>query len=571
MDVEALAVSKITNMIGRCPHLKAFITTNDKTPFTDGYIDLYSGLHQSKKEWSGRVTVQVKGRSGRSKGPTSTYAIAKRDLLAYQKDSGVLYFVVSFDRKTSKLTPYYALLSPYAIEWMLQGAAKDRGSVSVPLKKLANDPNKIESLVALALKTRDQNVALGFDAVLFERLKSLTVHTASSLKLDAPVTLAPGATDFALVANTHDGLSMPLRGEFRITPHDYIQHQVDIDVRSGSVGYQSAGVRRIDTETVELELSKGLRITLRNSPHGQSSNISLTLENTLHDRLKAIGFFVALIDTRSIEINGTPSPFVITKDDEDSQLRQHLAALRDLQELFDLLAVDTRLVDLTEITDAQAEQLNLLYRAVVRNEEIADPNWEVSRVLQKVGSWNLMLLIAPGGTPGQWRVVDPFSSETRQQLRWSSDEEGEEEPIPITAFDIVEEEHLTTVINLGLDSIVGAYQALADFPSTFGLANQRVLALISAADACDERQAEFLDGAERLSEWLISEEGGANHLINRWQIAARRNALSADQRKQVRELNEKSYATAPTTASRLRWRARFCSETWGALTTYVHD
>ncbi|WP_349867604.1 hypothetical protein [Leifsonia sp. WHRI 6310E] len=241
MDVEALAVSKITGMLARCPHLQAFISTNDKTPFTDGYIDLYSGLHRSKKEWRGRVTVQVKGRSARSKGSRSTYAVAKTDLLAFQRDSGVLYFVISIDKKSGKRTPYYSLLSPYAIEWMLQEADADRDSVSVPLRKLPNDPGRIESLVDLALKTRDQNITIGFDPVLFTRLESFTVHTASNLgldELDGPLTLSPGTADFALVLNTTDGLSIPLGGQFQILPHEYVWRHADISLRSGGITYQ---------------------------------------------------------------------------------------------------------------------------------------------------------------------------------------------------------------------------------------------------------------------------------------------------------------------------------------------
>lgn len=147
-----------------------------------------------------------------------------------------------------------------------------------------------------------------------------------------------------------------------------------------------------------------------------------------------------------------------------------------------------------------------------------------------------MLLISPGGTEGQWRIVDPFSAETRQQFRWSSTEDDpEKDRIPITAYDVIEAEHLPSVVNLRLNSIVGAYQALADFDSTLGLANQRVLALLVAADSCVERESEFLDGAELLNEWVISQDSAAHHLVNRWQILARRARLSAVQRREVRE------------------------------------
>lgn len=99
-------MSKISNMVARCPHLKAFIATNDKTPFTDGYIDLYAGLRQSKADWRGRVSIQVKGRTLRSKkGSSPTHPIARTDLVAYQRDSGVLFFVVGVDPKSSRCTP----------------------------------------------------------------------------------------------------------------------------------------------------------------------------------------------------------------------------------------------------------------------------------------------------------------------------------------------------------------------------------------------------------------------------------------------------------------------------------
>ena len=69
MDTEALAVAKIQGMVARCPHLKPFVASNDKTPFTDGHIDVYSALGQKKADWLGRVSVQVKGRARSGKRP----------------------------------------------------------------------------------------------------------------------------------------------------------------------------------------------------------------------------------------------------------------------------------------------------------------------------------------------------------------------------------------------------------------------------------------------------------------------------------------------------------------------
>lgn len=538
MDIEAHAVSEVSSTIANCPHLKAYIATNDKTPFTDGYIDLYSGLRQNKEQWTGRVPIQVKGRTfGSRRGQVPKHPIARADLLAYQKDAGVLYFVVFIDPETNVRTPYYALLSPFAIESILNGVPPDQRRVSVTLKKWPTEPSAIERIVTLALRTRDQNVALGFDPVLFEHAESFTVHTASSLDLEAPVTLTPGATDFALVLNTSDGLSVPLSGELRIFPQDYLARSVAMQVGSGAVTYEGATTRRIDQESFEAKISEGLKLTFRSEPGRQSTNVSLTLERTLAGRLKTLEFYTALLDTQAIAFNGKVLPFEVTNSQEDPWLRKHLDELRAIAELCDHLGVDTHLIDVDQIDEAQARQLKVLHRAFVQDMEITDASAKSARVLQRLGQWNVMFLITPGNAPDKWRVVDPFSAGTRQQFIWRAGEGETGETIPVTAYDVVEEDCLGSILNMRLDSIANAYEAIADFSSTFNLANQRVLALITAADATAARRGDLLKAAEVLNDWLIREQGNEpHHLINRWQISWRRGPLSAEQRSGIREL-----------------------------------
>lgn len=518
--------------------MKAFISMNDKTPLTDGHIDLYSALRQSNADWMGRVPVQVKGRTRQmSEGQPLTHPIARSDLLAYQKDSGVLYFVVAVDPTSTTLTSHYALLSPFAIDFILRGVPASQQQVSVALKKLPSDPDSLERLLALALKTRDQNVSLGFDPILFERLESFTVHAASNLDFDAPVLLAPGASDFALVLNTTDGLSIPLGGELHIFPPDYLERNLNIQISSGEATYDTVAVRRVDKNAFEVRVSDGLMLSFRSQPGGMSTNVSLTLERTLAGRLKALTFFTALIDTQAITFDGKPSPVEVTQAGEDTWLRQHLDSLRSLAELLDHLGVDTHLIEPDQIDENQARQLNVLHRAFVQGEEITDASATTSRVLQQVGQWHLLFLVSAGSAPDKWRAVDPFSLDGRQQFRWHASDEGPEESIPVTAYDIVDDDHLKTVLNMRLDAIVGAYEAISDFPSTFALANQRVLALISAADASEQRRDQLLDAAERLNDWLLAEQDDqSHHHINGWQIDARRHELSTLQRREIRKL-----------------------------------
>ncbi|MBX9471335.1 hypothetical protein [Microcella sp.] len=535
MDVEAIAVAEVSRLVATCTALKPYISLNDKTPFTDGHVDLYSGLKQSKEQWLGRVDVQVKGRSVKANERTSiTFSIKRTDLKAYQKNSGVLYFVVLVEDSGASTT-YCALLSPFAIEDHFARSSPTTKNITVGLKLFPTSPSEIQPIFALALKTREQRISQGFDAVLFERMKSLTIHTATEIDFAVPVTLSPGSADFALVLTTEDGLEVPLSGVFQVTPLAFTKRPIAVEFRSGDMAYKGGTAVQTADGSVEIELAAGLSIVFRASGDQHSMSFSFTLERSLADRLKGLEFYAALLATRAISIDGVEQQFVMAEGDSDAELITHLSALRELRELFDLLNVDTRFIDIQAIDDKLSRQLSVLRRAFVHGEEISDPELETSRVLQKVGDWGLMFLVVPGSKPGRWRMVDPFNDLTRQQYRMSYIDEGVRQVIPVTAYDMVEPDQLGTVLNANLRSIVGAYEALSDYSSTFGQANLRVLALIAAADTHEARAEELLEAAIALNNWLIASEGQKpQHLLNSWQMKWRKGGLSAPERNEVR-------------------------------------
>ena len=544
MDVETLAVSTISNMIARCPCLKPFITANDRTPFTDGHIDLYRRIGQRKADWVGRVPVQVKGRTVPSsrKKRLSKYLIPRTELLAFQRDSGVLYFVVEVNPSGETLTPYYALLSPFSIQAIMQKGGDTQKNVAVPLKEMPTECSSIESLVALALKTRDQKVAQGFDATLFEQVERFSLHTASELATDSPFTLTAGANDFALVLHTKGGLSVPLSGDIAIVPGEYIASYRELQIASGPVSYSGATVKRIDRESVQAVLSEGVSIVFRFESGGASTTINLTLDGVLPDRLKALDFFLALCETGRLELNGGNVVVDGVPRTPDAWLLQHAHELRSLSELMEDLGVDPTLVDLSDVDEKQVRQLLTLHGAFVKHEEVVNVDLRPSLVSQRVGRWELMVLVMNGSAPGAWRLVDPFSSEVRQQF-YSISADDATSVVPVTPYDVIEAGRLVNVLNLRLGSIVGAYEAIADFSNTFTLANHQVLRLIAAADADGARRGEFLYAAALLNDWLMvqgSEE--LDHSINRWQILWRQDGLSSDDLREIRRLKRRMVA-----------------------------
>lgn len=106
----------------------------------------------------------MKGRARREKLEVGEVPIARTDALAFQKDSGVPYFVFAVNGKTGHCKPYCALLSPFAIEHLINQGPRGQGQISVPLKELPADSRLLGGIVGLALKTHEQNIPL--DSIL---------------------------------------------------------------------------------------------------------------------------------------------------------------------------------------------------------------------------------------------------------------------------------------------------------------------------------------------------------------------------------------------------------------------
>lgn len=554
VDIEALAVSKIQAMVARCQHLQPFLDSNDRTPFTDGHIDLYKSSSRKKQDSIGRVYVQVKGRKAPRRRPkVNKFSISRTDLLVFQREGGVLYFVVSIDN-AGHGTPYYAVLTPFNINHLLDQVPVEQASVSVALKPLPHGPREIENIAHVALKGRAQNPSLGIDPILFEKMQSITVTSTSTLNWDEPFTLAPGDSDFVLEMKTSGGASVPLPGVLQIFPSGYVAHQVETTIRAGDFTYDHPTVRRIDSETSELVLGGGLSLVLASIAPEKRFNINLTTHTNFAERYKALGFVVALADHGQFEVNGEALRIGHVADGDEpgrqiAEIREHSALLQKLHDLFEHLGVDDRHIDLGEISEKQVENLRKLYNVFIRGEQMIMASGKSGWAMIEVGQWALMVLVRPGDAPDRWRLVDPFHPESPQsfRVRLELEEEGVH---AVTPYDIIETENVPRLLNLRLDSVTKAYDAIKESEIVNTRATLFVLELISAADRCPPRKGEFLRGAKQLNEWLIGRDGEVPvYLVNRWQIEWRNGTLTDHDRDAIRELKHSVVHTQEPLAS----------------------
>lgn len=544
MNIELQAVTKIVQMVSKCPHLEPVIDSNDKTLLTDGHIDVHSSSEShSKTTFDGRVNVQVKGRrfSKGTKTLPRTFSIAKTDLAGYLKSQGVLYFIVFINPKTGKPKPAYVLLNPFKIQQLIEQMGGNK-TIAVQIKPLPSAPSKIENIVRLALQTTNENPDMRVDFKQLGDLSRITVYTDGNVNFNAPVTLTRDNYDFSLVIETAGGMSASVDQEIVIMPDEYVGAATELTVASGDFVFSNPIRRRVDESTFELEISDGLKIRLDGTGATPSGAVSLNLRATLRERFNDLGFYLACVDTQLFSVNGHKSKFEVNSNPNQEGLREHFEYLRTLMSLFDELGVNSSLIEVDSLEGKRGRQIVGLHGVMLGEEEISSEHNEAGRILQPVGRWNLQLIVLQDGDEGKWLCHDLFDPKLQQQFALSlEDESGETRFSRVTPYEILDREHFPYTLNLHLDRLVEAYNGVFEYPDAGSHANRTVLNLIYAADEVDVRKSEFLDAAQSLNSWLIAKEGNlALHQINQWQIAVRKNQLTQDDRFAIRALKNKA-------------------------------
>lgn len=537
MNTEQLAVNHVSTLIALCPHLTPYISVNDKTPFTDGHIDMYSSESKTNDTIIGRVDVQVKGRTIKAarKAP-GTYRVRVADLRAYLNFSGVLYLVVNIHEKPHKMKASYALLNPFRIDELLGGIKSGQKSVAIRLKPFPKKPEQIEELIRFALRTKVQNPQQGIDPLLLSNLTEVTIHGLGKVNLSKPVEFNLSEDDVAAFLKTEGGMEIALSGYIQVTPHEYIGEQFNGTIGSGHVLFENPIRRRVDDKTVEVQLSDNLTFSVAHTASGYSGGLSFQLADRLDQRLRDIGFYLACIETGELKLNGVSMKIAVDSATDIDDLQSHYMHLQELESLCEKLAVPTALIPLREITEERSKQLGLVHRSLVLGIPLKGQQAIHGRIFQPVGNEGLELMTVELGDG--WEIVDIFAPNLPVQFATVVESEsGEKSWRVITPYEILDAHQTARTLNLHLNTIVSAYEAIEQHDNAGTLANQTVLRLIHAADINPSRKTEFLDGAKALNEWLISRNGEeTHHIINQMQIYTRSRSLIDNEQRILRDI-----------------------------------
>lgn len=543
MDMELHGVHAVNDRILRCHRLRAYVLAHDRTPLTDGHIDVYSDDTNAKNtNFQHRVNVQVKGRGIKAgKNPPKSFSVEAADLRGLLELRGVLYFVVSINKKSLNASVMYAQLTPFKIQSLLKNVPAS-GNVSIRLEPFPQEPAGIEKVVRFAAKAQSEDPQAQIDISLLKDPVSITLHSDKDLDLSSPLTLTRDTTNYSVSYEFADGSRIFVDHELRIIPGEYQAIPSDIHVEAGAFEYTNPSLKKTDTITVEVTLSKGVTMTLSTDDSGLKSpgSINVSMRPTLKERLHDLSFFFTCLDDQSLRINGTLHKMHLTANEDTGDLRKHLHFLETIATLCEHLGVDTGLVDLKSLESRRGDQLLALEGVMLHNDEISSEHQRIGRIAQPIGEWSIQLMALEDQSSNKWRLHGVFDPDRPGHLV-SQSTEPNGVPVVVTAYDVLEYKYLPFTLNLRLENLVAAYQEVSSHEGTDDRATDTVLNLIRAADDVPLRREEFLTAASELNTWLISKYGQQpTCLINGWQITARTGNLSKLDEDSIRKLKHQA-------------------------------
>lgn len=577
-NTEGNSVAVVKLAIGTATdRLKPLIDENDRTPITDGHIDLYAEVTDSKKKlsqqsndaWRERVAVQVRGRVDQTlKKGAQPFPLDRKTLENYRALGGVLFFHVVWANGKHEIR--YCPLVPFKIDKLIARHTGGR-KIKVPTQVFPEDADGMINVVKYAANGQAQTHAIDYNSEAFGEIRAFEFASDRPLDLSMPLPFDALDQNISIYITTERGVRLPANLGGTLTPISYMGESWDIVVKSGDVVFDHPIRRQVDPKTIAIHLSEGLHFTL--SPKGELDELpiegdsrqpppspdgdcgreettpsgageviagvfTLGSQTNLVARLKDLEFVRAVAETGGFTLGGQ-----FVELDRASELepatRKEFGTLIRLQDTLAALGARASLIEMDKVTSAELRAFDYLHRVLFEDEPLIDPFRQMGRVRQRIGGWALELMVVPGSGGRDWDVMG--LKKAGEKFAFASGVGEDDEKALVTPYELLDREAAERSINLELGSIREAYDKLAPFDYATELVINAALKLLGAADTVPERREELLGAAESLVDWALEkDEAHPVGLVNRMQIKARRAPLADADRTLLRKLRSEA-------------------------------
>ena len=545
-SIEEMAVHYFKGLFFKVGLLKTIFTEGDKTPLVDGSISIYQDGNKKNEDLVGTIPVQIKGTTRAISTRTPTFSLTKNDLEGL-KSHGVLLLVAALKPDEENHKGYYAHLFRFQIEDLFKDMKPGQKQKSIPLKELPHDPEELLRVCYQAKDIQEKSTRpITISPEEFSNPQKISFTFYESPVSDIftrPTRIGPrlGKDDInAVIELTNvNGTKIPTNANILLSPKEYVYQPTGHFINSGEITFQDSQHRLLSENQLEIAVSPGLKLIInRGNPECE---VKLRIQDTLYDAYRDLEFLKSWSDSGVIYHDNQVLLKAKIPLKKIPYFEDRYQVFSDLHKLFEILKINSRLIQIEDLTEETLEKLEGLVKIFVYKMKPSiqsDPKGLRYKVM--IGDDHLHFIFTYDSDTDAWNC---FSLTAAPILLRIPDNEISKANL-ITAYDLLtKDKTLRRTLNLHPENFIVSYKKILDrTPDTEkqsfrNIATGTVIELITGADLNPLRRRELLSMAKELNEWLLSyEPENSIFLINQWQILHRNGLLTPELEKKVRAL-----------------------------------
>lgn len=534
MDLEKIATATIAESISRTDTMSPFVNDGDKEPVWDGHIYIYADKRK-KKENIKRVPVQVKGKKCNNQdADIIKYSLEVAYLKDYLDNSGVMLFVVYISEDGAHKQIYYSALLSIKLRLILSNIGTQTKK-SIELRRFPdNNEDKTTILLNFFSNTQKQtsfaHAKLLSEEELIKQglLEGITFSVTKYGEKPADIRELIFQDDLYMYAKVK-GSSIPQPLE-EIPLDIHFAEEVNSGITVNGVKYYNSFKRIRSKGKTELVIGKSLFIAFNEKD--QKAKIQFKPTEVLKDALIDLPFILSIIDSKQIEIGGTPLDFSEAQktftNERIEALRYNLEYCNRTSDLFDRLSLDKNR-DLSKMSSEDRRNTQRLFDAILDGKAVSGLRKDIPHIITlDYMDTKLALVFTPTGTEGEYYISDYFKDTSFEVFHL---EDGER--FPTSKFVKMTADNFLEIGNVDYDEILDSFRQYSDETYCFEEANLLLLEMILAYDKSDDKRTDIINHAGEFAAMLLADiaKSGDENIakLNFLQIEKRKHSLTDDQ------------------------------------------
>lgn len=527
--IERIAVTKLNDVLNNSEFLEADIHFNDKTVSWDGEIFLYKNAGKKSSDFYGKVSVQVKGTQVLPENLTETikYPVKIIDIKNYQKEGGVIFFVV-YIVSNKQYRIYYQKLLPYELAMIIRQAKKQK-TKNIPFIPFPKNKEKMNKIFFNFCDDRKRQYSTTPDTI-----------DLSDIDINSNIRIFSRINNVFEIFDDSIYIYKQITGEVcqvitKAFPESITFHDINAKVIIDGKIYAKNVSFEVDKEKHEKFIIYNC-VTLKKI-EDTKVKIDLPFAGTLSEYICGLEFLKALKKGKKIQIGNFIEGQNIDLDDDIDIIDSNIRFWKNVKVLLQTLHVNKEL-NMEQISENSINTLALLYQYIVEKRSCTsyeDKDRNANMQIVEIG--NIKLLLVNIIKNKQVNYIDFFQWE---HFKCSlNDQIGTSYPTSI--YVKLPKEYLLDIDNIDFKAIKVSVTSIPYSRLHGEAVNQFILELLRVFD--ESKREEFWNLAESLSKWLMEQEENIIYRLNYYQIIKRKRVFTHNEFKEIQNLKRKHQDT----------------------------